>query len=650
MSIKSKSVYIAVLLLAALFVALISSCSSETPQLCKISISLDNDKSRSISAEIDPLTSYTIYYKSIYKGSAPQAYGDMSNSSSFNKLTSSGILVSQGLWEIQAIFKESDQGNMYTPTEGELIASSGDIYINLNTQSITVSFTSNEGYVCLTQYELRSVPSSITDTSISVNAYKYNTETSSFDSTAIPLTLQESIKLESGVYYAVVEVKGTVSNTSKTLFTDCIGFVVRSGLTTKISGYCNTYNNTSSSGGGSFIVIDKPTEEEKETISDIKEFAGSEFSNDGTYTITGGDYTMIPTETNNFNKVLTDGQDISINMNGNAIINSGYDSSGNNVKTSFTIEEGANLTIINDNEKDSTSAKTIGFGTTASNADKEPNFSINGGTLTIGSTDPSVEGSIDLKGGPCSLNSSGIKHAAIVLTTYGGTVNLLSPGNGSYVNVEESTIGISTAFNETNKNPGNEMNININMENASIHVNGDSNDYSTGIRLDGTKNASENYGGTINISIKGTGDNGDSIKTSNENGSKISIEQSCIYIFNYVGNINLTFDENAYLLSKKGYAIALVNCTGTVKIENKGTVLGSITYNNQGREKAGNAIYLDNCSNVTIYNSGTLSADSSSYQVYSANSNVTVTKTDSNGNTNGQDVEIYSTNTSLYSR
>lgn len=574
----------------------------------------------------------------------------MSNSSSFNKLTSSGILVSQGLWEIQAIFKESDQGNMYTPTEGELIASSGDIYINLNTQSITVSFTSNEGYVCLTQYELRSVPSSITDTSISVNAYKYNTETSSFDSTAIPLTLQESIKLESGVYYAVVEVKGTVSNTSKTLFTDCIGFVVRSGLTTKISGYCNTYNNTSSSGGGSFIVIDKPTEEEKETISDIKEFAGSEFSNDGTYTITGGDYTMIPTETNNFNKVLTDGQDISINMNGNAIINSGYDSSGNNVKTSFTIEEGANLTIINDNEKDSTSAKTIGFGTTASNADKEPNFSINGGTLTIGSTDPSVEGSIDLKGGPCSLNSSGIKHAAIVLTTYGGTVNLLSPGNGSYVNVEESTIGISTAFNETNKNPGNEMNININMENASIHVNGDSNDYSTGIRLDGTKNASENYGGTINISIKGTGDNGDSIKTSNENGSKISIEQSCIYIFNYVGNINLTFDENAYLLSKKGYAIALVNCTGTVKIENKGTVLGSITYNNQGREKAGNAIYLDTCSNVTIYNSGTLSADSSSYQVYSANSNVTVTKTDSNGNTNGQDVEIYSTNTSLYSR
>ena len=109
----------------------------------------------------------------------------MSNSSSFNKLTSSGILVSQGLWEIEAIFKESDQGDIYTPIENEPIASSGNIYINLNTQSIAVSFSSNEGYVNFTQYELQSVPSSITNTSISVNAYKYNTETSSFDSTAI---------------------------------------------------------------------------------------------------------------------------------------------------------------------------------------------------------------------------------------------------------------------------------------------------------------------------------------------------------------------------------------------------------------------------------------------------------------------------------
>ena len=222
---------------------MVSACSSETHQLCNIRINLEEDNSRSLSAE--PLKNYTIYYKSIYRGSDPsKAYGDMSNSSSFNKLTSSGILVSQGLWEIEAIFKESDQGDIYTPIENEPIASSGNIYINLNTQSIAVSFTSNEGYVRLTQYELRSVPNSITDASISVNAYKYNTETSSFDSTAIPLTLKQSEKLKSGVYYAVVEVKGTVSNTSKTLFTDCIGFVVRSGLTTIISGSCDKYDES----------------------------------------------------------------------------------------------------------------------------------------------------------------------------------------------------------------------------------------------------------------------------------------------------------------------------------------------------------------------------------------------------------------------
>ena len=647
---KKLSYIGAVILFSAFFVLqFLTSCSPSSPVLCTVRLGYD-DEARSISAVFDPLDDYTVYYRSIYRGSdIKNSYGDMSQNQTFNRLTSNGIILSQGLWEIEAIFKEKNVGDTYTPSEGEPIASSGDIFINLNTKSINVRFSSGTGYMKISSYNLVSLPSTILNTSVTVSVYKYETASSSFSSssTVIPITksntgetfYSDKIMMNSGAYYAVLKVKGSESGTEKILFTDCIGFVVRDGLTTDISGYCNKYNGSSS--GGSFIVKDPdpPGTGGSTNIDDIKEFEGDDFSSDGTYVITDGDYSIVPTETDNYEKVLSNGQDISINMNGNSIFNS----DGNN-KASFTIGSGAELTIINDNEKNSKKAEVIGYEETPTKVDKNPNFSVNGGTLTLGSTDSSVEGSIDLKGAPPSLDSSGTKHAAIVLTSYGGTVNLLSPGNGSYVNVEETTIGISTAFDETDKNRGTDMNININMENASIHVQGDSDEYSTGIRLDGKKNGTENYKGTINISIKGVGDHKHSIQTSNSDDSKASIEQSCIYIMNYAGAINLSFDENAHLLSKYGYAVALVNCTGKVTIVNKGTTLGSITYSGEQKEKKGNAIYLENCRDVKIYNSGTLSSDrKQGYSVHSVKSNVTVDTTN-----DGKSVEIYTSNSSLY--
>ena len=647
---KKLSYIGAVILFSAFFVLqFLTSCSPSSPVLCTVRLGYD-DEARSISAVFDPLDNYTVYYRSIYRGSdIKNSYGDMSQNQTFNRLTSNGIILSQGLWEIEAIFKESNVGDTYTPSEGEPVASSGDIFINLNTKSINVRFSSGTGYMKISSYNLVNLPSTISITSVTVSVYKYETASSSFSSSSTPITLSERdtgktyyldrIMMDRGAYYAVLEVKGSESGTERILFTDCIGFVVRDGLTTDISGYCNKYNGSSS--GGSFIVKDPPGTGGSTNIDDIKEFEGDDFSSDGTYVITDGDYSIVPKKTDNYEKVLSNGQDISINMNGNSIFNS----DGEN-KASFTIGSGAELTIINDNEKNSKKAEVIGYEETPTEADNNPNFSVNGGTLTLGSTDPSVEGSIDLKGAPPISDSSGTKHAAIVLTSKGGTVNLLSPGNGSYVNVEETTIGISTAFDETDKNSGTDMNININMVNASIHVQGDSDEYSTGIRLDGKKNGTENYKGTINISIKGVGDHKHSIQTSNSDDSKASIEQSCIYIMNYAGAINLSFDENAHLLSKYGYAVALVNCTGKVTIVNKGTTLGSITYSGEQKEKKGNAIYLENCRDVKIYNSGTLSSDKDQgYSVHSVNSTVAVDTTN-----NGQSVKIYTSNSSLYNK
>ena len=55
------------IILALLFISLISSCSpvSDTLTLCRVS--LDNPSSRSLSATVDPLGTY-VYVKTIYKG------------------------------------------------------------------------------------------------------------------------------------------------------------------------------------------------------------------------------------------------------------------------------------------------------------------------------------------------------------------------------------------------------------------------------------------------------------------------------------------------------------------------------------------------------------------------------------------------------
>ena len=95
------------------------------------------------------------------------------------------------------------------------------------------------------------------------------------------------------------------------------------------------------------------------------------------------------------------------------------------------------------------------------------------------------------------------------------------------------------------------------------------------------------------------------------------------------------------LSSEIGYAVSLVNCSGNVKITNKGTLSGSITSENEKSEEEGFAIYLENCKGgVTIYNSGTLSNDGQ-YNVYSKDSSVTIDNTTANG----KEISVYYLNT-----
>ena len=580
-------------------------------------INLKEGRSRVLlSNVIFPQNNYTIYYKSEYKGSSSdQVYGNMEGEE-YKKLDSTGILLSQGLWEIKAVFKEqeNDEPNTYKPSNDDPIATSGEIFINLNTESISVSFPSvAKGYVNVASYELRNTPSTVNNPSFSSSVYKYDTESSTFSTTPIPITYQSRTQLDPGIYYGVIEVRG---NESELLYTDCIGFGIRSGLTTNITGYCDTYNGTTNTNHSFTVESKKPTD----GTADIKNFEGGQFQNNGIYTIIGGSYTFIPTN-GTYEKVLKSGQNITIDMNGNAIINANADDTN---KTTFTINSGASLTIMNKKEN---TQKVYN----SKKAEQKPNFLVNGGTLTLGSTASDVLGNIDVKGGPSSIG----------ITKNGGNINLLAPTDTPYINIENTAVGISTVPNDNYTNDTETMNVNINMVNASIYAAGNESVPATGIKLDGTKESGVNYNGTINININGKGDGDYSIQTSGTYSLDNAIQQSCIYISNYSGDINLTFESDAVLSSEIGYAVSLVNCSGNVKITNKGTLSGSITSENEKSEEEGFAIYLENCKGgVTIYNSGTLSNDGQ-YNVYSKDSSVTIDNTTANG----KEISVYYLNT-----
>lgn len=120
---------------------MILSCSPETIELFRVGISTEY-QTRDLAAKFitDPLNDYSIYYRSIYKGTG-DSYGDMSNDNRYRLLDSNGILVSQGLWEIEVVFKSENVGSIYSPTDisSEIIETTGITYINLNTSNIAVS-------------------------------------------------------------------------------------------------------------------------------------------------------------------------------------------------------------------------------------------------------------------------------------------------------------------------------------------------------------------------------------------------------------------------------------------------------------------------------------------------------------------------------
>lgn len=581
---QTKSFKLITALLLLLFIAFFSSCSSETPQLCNISINLNDNRSRSLTATIDPLNNYTVYYKSIYKGSDSQSYGNMSSSDSFNRLTSSGILVSQGLWEIQAIFKPTkvDEPNTYIPPKGEVIATSGDIFINLNTTSITVRFPSDKkGYMDFDSYELRNIPNSVSEQTISVyvSVYKYDETVSAFSSTATTIFKAENsgntffatgnVELDPGIYYAVVSVKGTVSNTSKTLFTDCIGFVVRSGLTTIITGSCNTYNESVSTP----TEIDVNTKGEGNLVipeTDLKNFDNDKntFIDNAIYVLPNeNEYIMIPGNDENGNqlppeKIINGNKTVTIDLNGKNMINV-----NESTKSLFKIETGSTLNLINRGNQ----GAYVGTRDPL-NPRAQTSFKVDGGKFNIAtSTSNKLISSkpIVLKGCPAigiDIGEGESRHAPIDITKNGGVVNLDGTSDAK-ITIEESVKGIATIENDKTTATTDKFIVNINLKYASIKTQGSIDIPNYGIYLDG-----RGKGGSIQIDIENLADN----KSISTTGSSGSAKGYGIYIIDFKGSITINIKDNkAKIQSEDGYGIYIADsCTGKITIDNKGTVSG----------------------------------------------------------------------------
>lgn len=481
-----------VIFLALFVVLLFVSCSHETLPLCRVNLEASNT-SRELYAIIgstDISGDFDIYYKSMYKGTG-SSYGNMSDTDPYIPLPSSGILLSQGLWEIKVILANKvdnpDSTISVSDSSNYPNGSSGDIFINLNTSTIRVAIGVGEGTGSLNfTYTIRN----LSDHNLDVSVYKFDTQKNSFptDPTAtLPLVhpkeegIVESNKyitysplsLGTGIYYATVTVNNS-ANTS-TFFTDSIGFVIRNGVTTRLEGKYHKNETT----GNEFNVSSGTNTGTTNTV-DIKEWGGNEFSDGGIYTITesNGEYQFVCSEPTNRNKVLED-KNIVINLNGNKLFNVLIKSNNTTkTKTYFTIASGSSLSVIN---KSGTGNDSIyGFNKNSfKNNDKflagitKPDFIVDSGTLTIGSTDSN--GHITVTGCPVYIpvvdTTNDYRHAAIDITPRGGNVNLI--GGSSGVTINETVRGISTIIKTTNSYAvTNEFNVNINMSNASILTSG----------------------------------------------------------------------------------------------------------------------------------------------------------------------------------
>ena len=230
------------IVISIILIAVLSSCEVENDsmELCKVKLDYDSSRSFSDTTFLSRLDNSFLTYKATYKGNG-QSYGATSGFSSY---PTEGLVLSQGPWVIDCMWMK----------EGTLIAkgTTREIWVNLNTKSLLVYLEENEGKgsFLLDSYKVKNTDNSVTAVNFTFEIMKWDsgqfttlslepTITYGTESDYIKTCRLEKDNLDAGQYILAVNVyNGDTQTSSNLLFTDVIGFTVREGHQTKVSGEC----------------------------------------------------------------------------------------------------------------------------------------------------------------------------------------------------------------------------------------------------------------------------------------------------------------------------------------------------------------------------------------------------------------------------
>ena len=572
------------IVISIILIAVLSSCEVEnnSMELCKVKLGYDSSRSFSDTTFSSKLDNSLLTYKATYMGKG-QSYGSTSGFSSYPR---EGLVLSQGPWVIDCKWMK-----------GKTLIAEGttrEIWVNLNTKSLLVYLEENEGKgsFLLDSYKVKNKDKSVTAVSFAFEILKWDSgqfstlspkSTISYgtESGYIKTCRLEADNLDAGQYILAVNVyNGDTQTSSNLLFTDVIGFTVREGHQTKVSGECEVKSGVKyiewepnpsnpSDTNGKVVVAANGNENtgttidlttgaiQNETIYILQEDKNTDGTGTGTIDLghQEGDTTS--------NRILTPVPDPVANVNVFAIDMKGTDVT---VSSTDTLE---NTTIIQLNERitmnlfnSSTTSASWGVSHSSSwfKTRTDANVKLNGGTLNVignGDSENISKGAIEFLGP--SKNDS-----ATTLIQKQGAVNMEGVGGKVVLDGDvtvKGLLGISSfASRSTNSSlTGDPIYVDISAINSTIEAEaakklaGYQQETSYGIYL-----KCNNNGGTINIVLDGA------TITAKGSGSKTS--ESGIRIDDFTGNINITIKNGSTISSEVGNGLYFSNCTGEINI------------------------------------------------------------------------------------
>lgn len=632
-SIRIKNITLIIIMILMVVITVFPSCSADNSSLTLCNVKLDYDNSRSFSElSLDSkLTNSNLLYMAQYLGSGSSYYGAKSD---FVPYPEEGLILSQGLWKIDCRWMN-----------GDIIVAEGttrEIWINLNTTSILVYLEENKGKgsFSLGSYKVNCTDHSVTSISYDISLCKYNNGL--FDSniifadSEIEISADSDIEtdtetgcistlklkkddLDSGAYLLTIKVfNGSNKTDANLLFTDVLGFMVKEGHETAVTGSCEVKKGTI--GKNEYIYWEDdpsiPTGNKVEvgggtttgSTENRKNLNTEVIQDKTTYIVhetTSGSGAMDLDHSNESsgNRILTPTVAAGKTENNFAIDMKGTDvivSSSEALENTTIIQLNNNITMNLFNSSTDSASWGVSNSSSWLKTRLDSNVKVNGGALNvIGAGDSqSVSNGPIVFVGPSKNDSSTTffqKQGAINFEGTGGKVIL----DGDVT--VNGLIGVSSieAGSSNSTLTASPINIELKMVNSKITSEaakklwGYQQETSYGIYLN-----CSNKGGSIEIVLDGA--------TITAKGSGDNIDESGIRIDNFAGDINITLKNKSIISSEVGNGLYFNNCSGIITITMDDTA-NSITGGTC-------ALNINNSSPVVVNKNGTKTTYTSSQE------------------------------------